>query len=864
MRKINLLILPTTFLPYIFSLILLLVPSPSPAQQSHDVYVDTAGIMRWPESGTEVQGFGINYTLPFAHAYRMAQASGTNHISAIDQDLAHFSRLGFDLFRVHVWDCEISDSLGNLIPNHHLELFDYQLHKMKEQGMKIVLTPIAFWGNGWPQPDEQTPGFSAKYGKDSCLTIEEAILAQENYLFQFLNHINPHTGVAYKNDPDIIAFEVSNEPHHRGTPEQVRSYIERMVKSMRKTGCQKPIFYNVSHSIHLADTYFSSGIQGGTFQWYPTGLGAQRPLRGNLLPNVDDYRIPFNDVIEKHGAAKLVYEFDAADVDRSFLYPAMARSFREAGIQIATHFSWDPTFMAHYNTEYNTHTMNLLYTPQKALALMICGEIFHEIPMNKDWGSYPENTAFGPFTISAEKDLAVMNTAQKYLYTNSTETGPVNPDSLEFVAGYGNSPIVRYTGSGAYFLEKLEHAVWRLQVYPDAIPVANPFGRNSPNRTLFVLNDRERNMQILLPGLEKSFVLTSAADLQSSIHADARGNFTVRPGTYIVTPRGLEPSTADIGIPDSLRFRGNYIDKVYFSHSPPAEANALEELMLNAFLATKDAPEKVELIHLGKDWKTTTLEMTEVTPYIYQVKLPAGLIEPGYNEYYITAKTQDGTMTWPGEVKAHPWDWDFGNTRPYRYLAVDKDHPLALFEASKDWREIVGNWVSTAGLIPGGAYRLPAYSISLDHLSEVDPENPNAKPVEDYSFRYDFSEKVSGRRSSLASMNKLKIKAKSLGEAPTPLQMALVLKDGSAWGATVQLNPSWKQIELSLSELRQIKLVTLPRPYPTFLPYYFISDSQTAFDLSRANALQFSLGPELNTDNIQWPIGIAIESVYLE
>ena len=72
----------------------------------------------------------------------------------------------------------------------------------------------------------------------------------------------------------------------------------------------------------------------------------------------------------------------------------MARSFRTAGIQIATHFAYDPTYLAYANTEYNTHYMNLVYTPQKALSLKICAEVFREIPMYADFGTYPENTIF--------------------------------------------------------------------------------------------------------------------------------------------------------------------------------------------------------------------------------------------------------------------------------------------------------------------------------------------------------------------------------------------------------------------------------------------------------------------------------------
>src|SRR5687768_8593884 len=132
------------------------VPSFSQGSSSSDlVFVDDKGAMRWRKSNAEVQGFGINYTVPFAHAYRAAKQLNVSHKEAIDNDVYHFARLGFDAYRVHVWDTEISDTIGNLLDNEHLQLFDYMLKKMKDRGMKFILTPIAFWGNGYPEPDEK-------------------------------------------------------------------------------------------------------------------------------------------------------------------------------------------------------------------------------------------------------------------------------------------------------------------------------------------------------------------------------------------------------------------------------------------------------------------------------------------------------------------------------------------------------------------------------------------------------------------------------------------------------------------------------------------------------------------------------------
>src|SRR6187399_1367577 len=122
---------------YILPLIFFISMADASAQKKSDdlVYVDGQGVMRWTKSKKEVQGFGVNYTAPFAHAYRSAKKLNVSLKKAIDDDVYHFARLGFDAYRVHVWDTEISDTVGNLLENDHLQLFDYMLKKMKDRGM---------------------------------------------------------------------------------------------------------------------------------------------------------------------------------------------------------------------------------------------------------------------------------------------------------------------------------------------------------------------------------------------------------------------------------------------------------------------------------------------------------------------------------------------------------------------------------------------------------------------------------------------------------------------------------------------------------------------------------------------------------
>ncbi|UBZ06965.1 cellulase family glycosylhydrolase [Salegentibacter mishustinae] len=852
---------------FLLSFIFFTISFISFAQEKEDVYVDENGLMRWGHNDEEVKGFGVNYSVPFAHAYRSGQKLNVDLKGAIDNDVYHFSRLGFDLYRIHVWDTEISDEEGNLIENEHLELFDYLLKKLKERDINFVITPIAYWGNGWPEPDEDTPGFSNKYGKAGSLTEPGALKAQQNYLKQFLDHVNPYTGVAYKNESNLIAFEISNEPHHKGEPQEVQEFIEKMVSAMKSTGTNKPIFYNVSHSIHLAESYFDAGIDGGTFQWYPTGLGFQKELEGNLLPNVNDYHIPFNEVIEENNAAKLVYEFDAADVMKSYIYPAMARSFREAGIQIGTHFAYDPTYLAFGNTEYDTHYMNLAYTPQKALALMIAGEIFHQVPVNSDFGVYPENLEFQDFRVDYAKDLAVLNSGEKFIYTNSNEIQPKSLKNLRQVAGFGNSEVIKYEGKGAYFLDKLEDGVWRLEVMPDAILIDNPFGSNSLEKTVAVIKWNEWEMSLDLPGLNENFSLAALNKDNEFTPKVKRKCFKIRPGTYLLKKEGAEfNKNSDI----NLRFEleeftapESTVAQTYVLHEPINELTENFSAEITAEIVSDKEIEKVEAwLQNGNTYEA--IELENKTAYNYSAEIPESMLKNGFLEYRIIVTTNKGKKTFPGQVSGSPEDWDFYSEEKYSTPVVKENKPLYIFNAAEDEDYVVGGWNPGNKLVPTDIPGEAEYRVKVEKLFEKDVENPETEPVYDYSFRYNFNRKIAGRKAELKSKDSLVIKARALTESTDKLQIALVMKNGAAFGTTLELDQETNTYKIDLSTLKPVKTVSLPRPYPSFLPYYFEHSYNGNFKLENVEALQFSIGPGIEEKELENPHGVGIISVSLE
>lgn len=516
-------------------------------RQKYEIVVDDQGVMRRSDNGREVSYYGTNYTAPFAYSYRALGYEGKDRKKAIDRDVYHMARLGLNAFRLHLWDAELADSVGNLVENEHLDLLDYLIAQLEKRGIDIVLTAQTNFGNGYPEKDNDTGSFTYDYSKCDIHENQKAQAAQERYLGQLVKHRNPYTGRTLAQDKAVVALEINNEPCHSGSKKEVTAYIDRMSKALRKAGYRRIILYNVTHNPTVTSAYYDADdIQGTTYQWYPTGLVAGHERKGNFLPALDNYTIPWEDSIPAYRKlARAVYEFDPADVLYSHLYPAIARTFRKKGFQWITQFAYDPIDLAQYNTEYPTHYMNLAYTPAKALSMMIAVETAKETPRGADYGSYPENTTFGHTTVSHDPDFSIFNAPEKFLYTNSNEMKPIDPAALKQIAGRGTSALVRYDGNGAYFLDATsEPGVWRLEVMPDIVQMDDPFGNTSLNDAKIVTVARKHTIAVTLPTLGTGYSLyNTKGDLLGTAAGDS---VSVEPGVYLLAPREAKPDFASL------------------------------------------------------------------------------------------------------------------------------------------------------------------------------------------------------------------------------------------------------------------------------------------------------------------------------
>lgn len=813
------------------------------ADVPYKVYVDKDGVMRRSDSHAEVSYYGVNYTVPFAHAYRALDYLGVDHKAAIDRDVYHLSRLGFNAFRLHLWDVELSDSVGNLVENEHLDLLDYLIAALEKRGMKITLTAQTNFGNGYPERNTD-PNHAYSYDYDKCSVHDNprAIAAQERYVTRLLKHRNRYTGLTYASDPEIIALEINNEPCHSGTAKEVERYVDKMVRAVRKTGWDKIVLYNVSHNTWVTQAFYNTDIDGTTYQWYPLNLVAGHTRHGNYLPFVDEYDIPFASTVRNFDKkAKFVYEFDPADNLYSYLYPAMARSFRKAGFQWITQFAYDSIDMAWANSEYQTHFLNLAYTPRKALSMMIAAEAARKVGRYADYGKYPKDTVFGDFMVSARRDWSILNDGCRYFYTNSNDVNPKSPATLEQVAGWGNSPVVSYDGTGAYFLDRLADGVWRLEVMPDVVLTSDPFARPSLSKHVGEVFYRENAMTIHLPALGRGYRYKAVNEGNVRAGQALDGSMTVYPGVYLLAKevnaleghRGSD-TFRNMRVGEYVAPRERYVSPVVV-HTPQRIVEEGKTLSLRATVASTDMPDSVVVypsdVSMWSD-RNRLYTMKRVGVYEYETNIDITGDNKGKKDFsyniVVFGKNNKVITTFPQGVSGTPLDWDFlggeSGTAPtatfYHTEIVNQEAPTVLFEAKENmdgtelssvpstWEGMQWNFVREFP-IKDNTMRLDLGAISTDRRVVI------TKYVGDLTACRSARMDASAVHVSLGNVTGL-----------TEMEVSLVNRDGFTYSATVPLDAD--EVVVPVSRLKLSPTLLCPDPYPVFLGREFVPDASSA------------------------------------
>jgi hypothetical protein len=849
-------------------LVIILYPHVMQANQpiqtgSSDVKIVVAdGHLVYRDTGEQAAFFGVNYCTPFAHSYRALKKLGKNHKEEIGRDVYHFARLGFDGFRIHIWDTEISDSLGNLVNNEHLDLLDYLLWKLQERGIGIILTPLTFYNNGYPDGATQTGGFANTISKGQAMRKEFRPVIKR-YLSQFIAHVNPYTSQSYAQNPDIIAVEIINEPAHGGELSDITEFIDELADHLRNSGWKKPVFYNISQNPGVVEAVMNARIDGVAFQWYPAGLVGGAEIKKNYLPYVDNYTIPFANEPAFKSKAQFVYEFDSADVLHSYAYPAMARSFRQAGFQWATQFAYDPMAIAYANSDYQTHYLNLAYTPSKAISMLIASMVFHHTPLHKDYGHFPADTLFSDFRLSHSLDLSEMNADTAFYYSNDTQSPPRNPKHLRHIAGVGSSPVLAYKGSGAYFLDKLENGVWRLEVMPDVLSVRDPFERPSFSKHVVHIDWRDHLMKINLPDLGSAFRIQGLnTGNEKVLRADA-GSFMISPGSYLLLRKGKNKSHWTAQSMMGPLELGEFVapppspDIPRVKHTPYQSVEEGKPVQISALVSGTQTADKIWLVTQGGR-RPRQMALHETRPSVFVAQFPADLMTSGFFNYWIMIEKADRKITFPGNHPGSPLDWDYYYDEHWEVPVVNSTSPMELFNARTDHKRIkyAFSWWNR-----NTQRQIVATETPGQMAIRITLTNPSDDRSTILGWQIDIGDQVAGRKNSLQLFKILGMKTKSI-QGDLVLRIILISRHGSAYGTSLPITGEYDNYSVPVDQFVSGSMMLLPRPFPPFQPLWFASAEMNPIRLQDIEAVQVLIEP--NADDTAETTGFEVASIWLE
>ncbi len=161
------------------------------------------------QEGKPVRLIGFN---AFPSLYRMKGASRKEIHRTIDRCLEQAKRMGYDYFRTNfLLDRDpFQGAAADFEFNpEYLDRLDYLVAACRRYGLYIYGTTASYQlgRKAWNRPFQQR----AELRTETLFGVPARRAEWKTLIVELLTHVNPYTGIAYKDDPAFLCFEFYNE-----------------------------------------------------------------------------------------------------------------------------------------------------------------------------------------------------------------------------------------------------------------------------------------------------------------------------------------------------------------------------------------------------------------------------------------------------------------------------------------------------------------------------------------------------------------------------------------------------------------------------------------------------------------------------
>ena len=454
----------------------------------------------------------------------------------------------------------------------------------------------------------------------------------QQYIRNLLTRKNLYDGVRMIDDPTFCIAELVNEPHtpevddpeapfHQyyslwlksrempNTDENFQSwrkdytlkYINQMCDFFVEIGCEAPVAWSHKWSMAIRHNGGDAEWQASLESKVPAVCFSTYPTQGTVYNYVRDAKKDLRKLGLEHNSfpylqdsynqrelqgwanepafrdkAHYVYEWETHANMTSYMYPAMAKYFRAQGAQIATMWTYILPKLSNYITA--QHLLNLKSTPAKSATFIAAGEVFRNTPLYLPYETSGEDEDYFKNTATDFKEgISAYADDTSLIYSGDMPQRYVDhllsTDQLKHgfdrIVGVGNSPLVKYGGTGLYFVSFNHSGSAVIQILPDCEWLRSPQtggkmlqeNGESPedddppyasardyyeiarkNRTRpsnIYVSDIEHKMTIVTPNLSKHvkiFRVERTELIPVDLLSFQPTSFMARPGIYVIEP----------------------------------------------------------------------------------------------------------------------------------------------------------------------------------------------------------------------------------------------------------------------------------------------------------------------------------------
>ena len=129
-----------------------------------------------------------------------------------DKMIEGCARLGYNIVRMHHYDAFLAEKNSTALNPERLDRFDYLLSELKKRGIYVTIDLFSlrkFSKGAFPECPDWAPG--EHDFKMLVFLSDSAMRNYREFAANLLNHVNPYTGLAWKEDPAIVSMCMLNE-----------------------------------------------------------------------------------------------------------------------------------------------------------------------------------------------------------------------------------------------------------------------------------------------------------------------------------------------------------------------------------------------------------------------------------------------------------------------------------------------------------------------------------------------------------------------------------------------------------------------------------------------------------------------------